>query len=43
MTEDELVGKHTNSMDMSFSKIQEIMKGSLVYCSSWGCKRLNMT
>ena len=27
MTEDEMVGWHTNSMDMSLSKLWEMMKG----------------
>ena len=27
MTEDEMVGWHHNSMDMSLSKLQEIVKG----------------
>ena len=27
MTEDELVGWHTDSMDMSVSKLQEMVKG----------------
>ena len=35
----------TNSMDMSLSKLQEIMKdrGAYVCCSSWGHKELDMT
>ena len=28
----------TDSMDMSLSKIQELVKGSLAYCSPWGHK-----
>ena len=35
----------TNSMGMDLSKLQEIVKdkGSLVCCSSWGCKELDVT
>ena len=34
----------TNSMDMSLSKLREIVKDeSLVCCSSWGHKELDMT
>ena len=34
----------TNSMDMSFSKLQEIVKDrSLAWCSLWGCKWSDMT
>ena len=35
----------TNSMDMSLSKLQEMVKdkGSLVGCSPWGCKESDMT
>ena len=33
-----------NSMDMSLSKLQEILKeGSLVCCSPWGDKESDMT
>ena len=33
----------TNSMDMSLSKLQEIVKdkGSLACCSPWDCKELD--
>ena len=34
----------TNSMDMSLGKLQElVMDKSLVFCSPWGCKELDMT
>ena len=32
-----------NSMDMNLSKLQEIVKGNLACCSSWGHKQLDMT
>jgi len=31
----------TDSMDMSLSKVWEL--GSLLCCSAWGCKKLDMT
>ena len=35
----------TDSMDMSLSKLQEIVKdkGSLACCSPWGCKKSETT
>ena len=35
----------TDSMDMSLSELQEMVKGqgSLECCSPWGCKELGMT
>ena len=35
----------TNSMDVSLSKLRELVmgQGSLVCCSPWGCKELDMT
>ena len=34
----------TDSMDMSLSKLQElVMDRSLACCSPWGCKELDMT
>ena len=36
----------TDSMDMSLSKLQELVldrEGSLAYCSPWGLKELDMT
>ena len=32
-----------DSMDMSLSKLWELVKGSLVCCSPWGCKESDMT
>ena len=44
MTEDEMVGGITNSMDMSLSKLREFDgQRSLACCSPWGCKELDMT
>ena len=31
----------TDSMDMTLSKLQEMVKGSLVCCSPWGHKELD--
>ena len=42
MTKNEMDGI-TNSVDMSLSKLWEIVKGSLVCCSLWGCEELDMT
>ena len=33
----------TNSMDMSLSKIREMVDRSLVCCSPWGCKESDTT
>ena len=33
----------TDSVDMSLSKLREMVKGSLACCSPWGCKELDMT
>ena len=35
----------TDSMDMGLSKLQEVSEGqgSLMCCSPWGCKELDMT
>ena len=33
----------TNSMNMSLSKVWELVMGSLVCCSPWGRKDLDMT
>ena len=43
MKEDEMVGWHhiTDSMDMSLSKLWEIVKGNLASCDPWGHKELN--
>ena len=32
-----------DSVDMSLSKLQEVVKGSLVCCSPWGGKELDTT
>ena len=35
----------TDSMDMGLSKLRELVmgQGSLVCCSPWGCRELDMT
>ena len=33
----------TDSMDMSLSKLLEVVKDGEACCSSWGCKELDMT
>ena len=35
----------TDLMDMSLSRLQELVmhRGSLVCCSPWGCKEMDMT
>ena len=33
----------TNSMDMGLSKLQELVRDSLVHCSSWGRKESDIT
>ena len=46
MTDDEMVGCITDSMDVSLSKLWEIVKDRedrCVCCSSWGHKELDMT
>ena len=45
-TEDEMVGGITDSMDMSLSKLRELVpwwQGSLVCCSPWGHKESDTT
>ena len=44
MTEDEMLDGITDSMDMSLSKLRElVMEGSLVCCSPWGGKESDLT
>ena len=46
VTEDEMFGWHHNSMDMSLSKLQEIVKEREVWhavCSPWDRKESDMT
>ena len=45
MTEDEMFGWNQRLMDMSLSKLQEIVKDreALECCSPCGCKELDMT
>ena len=46
MTEDDTVGWHIGLMDMSLSKLQELVidgQGSLECCSSWGHRESDMT
>ena len=33
----------TDSMDMSLSKLQEVVKDREACCSPWGCKEYDMT
>ena len=40
--QDEMIGWHHNSVDMSLSKLREIVK-NMVCCSPWSCKELDMT
>ena len=44
-TENEMVGWHHDSMNMSLSKLQELAmdREALVSCSPWGSKKLDMT
>ena len=43
MTEDEMVGWHHDSMDMSLSELWELDgQGGLACCGSWGLKESEM-
>ena len=45
MTEDEIVGWHHDSMDMSLSKLRGLVmdRGSLLCCGPWSLKESDMT
>ena len=45
MTEDEMVGWHHSLSGLEFEQALGFSdgKGSLAYCSPWGCKELDMT
>ena len=43
LTEDEMVGWRHQLMDMSLSKLQELVRDSLACCSPWGRKESDMT
>ena len=45
MTEDEMVGWHHSLSGLEFEQALGVSdrKGSLAYCSPWGCKELDMT
>ena len=44
MTEDEMLDGITDSMDMSLSKLRElVMEGNLACCSPWGGKESDTT
>ena len=43
MTEDEMVGWHYRLNGEEFEQAPGVSQGSLVCCSPWGCKELDMT
>ena len=45
MTEDEMVGWHhqLNGHEFAQAPGDSEVQGSLVYCSPWGCRELDMT
>ena len=45
MTEDEMVGQHHGLDEHEFEQAPGVGdgQGSLVHCSPWGCKELDMT
>ena len=45
MTEDEMVGWHHHSVDMSLSKLRELVmdREAWCYCSPWGHKESDTT